>query len=103
MPHRLVLTTERGQQIMDFELEREGRNGWAWLRVVRIEDDPPLPNRPAVQYYDPEIHNAHTVYAYHPMSQLWRARGRHQRDGALRYRLVGGWGTPGYVQLEHIH
>lgn len=94
MPHRLILTSNDGRRIFDFEVEQEGRGGWAWLRLMRIEDDPPLTVVPAVQHYDPAIHNGGSHY----MSGLWRARGRTQ-NGVRMYSLVGAFCDPGYIDL----
>ena len=104
MTHRLIMNSSRGRRIYDFVVEREGQRGWAWLRLTRIEDDPPLPDRPAIQTYDPEIHNQESIYALHHMSHLWRARGcrRWLQTGRSRYSLVGAFGTPGYTNLEYI-
>jgi hypothetical protein len=93
--HRLVLQNDEGRRIFDFVLESTGRMGWAWLRLVRIEDDPPIDGVPAIENYDPAVHDGGSHY----MSHLWRARGIHL-DGAMRYRLVGAFGSPGYMQLE---
>jgi len=136
-PHRLVLQNGEGRRIFDFVLESTGRMGWAWLRLVRIEDDPPIVGVPAVVNYDPAVHNVgsysltHKGWAWlrrfrieddplivgvpavvnydpaihdggsHYMFHLWRARGIHL-DGAMRYRLVGAFGSPGYIQLERV-
>jgi hypothetical protein len=100
MPYRLIMLSDGVRRIFDFEVEREDRGGWAWLRLVRIEDDPPLPGVPAIVQYDPAIHDGGT----HSMSNLWRARGRRQwlGTGVTRYSLVGAFGSPGYMQLEFV-
>lgn len=90
MPHRLTLNSTRGVSTFDFEVEYEGRNGWTWLRLMRLEDNPPLVSSPAIQNYDPAIHNGGS----HCMSRPWRARGINM-DGVRRYRLVNAFGTPG--------
>jgi hypothetical protein len=96
--HRLILNHDGGRRsIYDFVLESEGRMGWAMLRLVRIEDDPSIEGVPAVVNYDPAVHDGGSHY----MSHLWRARGIHL-DGAMRYSLVGAFGTPGYIQLERL-
>lgn len=94
MPHRLILTSGGSRRIFDFEVERVERGGWAWLRLMRIEDDPPIANVPAVVTYDPAVHDGGSHY----MSDLWRARGRTQ-NGVRMYSLVGAFGSPGYIDL----
>ena len=97
MPHRLVLTSDDGERTFDFEVEREERGGWAWLRLQRIEDNPPVPGVPAVVVYDPAVHDGGSHY----MSHLWRARGRTE-NGQRVYSLVSAFGSPGYMELERV-
>ncbi len=97
MTHRYVANHNGTRYDYDFVLESEGRMGWVMLRLVRIEVDPPLPDMPGVENYDPAV-----IYdEFHRMAHLWRARGIHL-DGAMRYSLVGAFGKPGYIQLERI-
>ena len=97
MPHRLTLNSDGKRSIYDFVLESEGRNGWVKLRLIRVEDDPPIGNAPAEMHYDPEVHDG----SIHYLGSLWSARGIHL-DGVMRYSLVGGFGRRGYTQLEYI-
>jgi hypothetical protein len=97
MTHRFVVNHDGARRDYDFVVEREGRMGWVWLRLVRIEDDPPLPGTLGIENYDP----AANYEEFHPMGHLWRARGIHL-DGVMRYSLVGAFGKPGYIQLEYI-
>ena len=94
MPHRLIMRSDESERTYDFELEREERGGWAWLRLMRISDDPPYPGVPPVVTYDPAVHDGGSHY----MSSLWRARGRTQ-NGVRMYSLVGAFGSPGYIDL----
>lgn len=89
MTHRLIipLNSDGGHRIFDFVLESEGRNGWVSLRLVRVEDDPPIVGAP-----DDSIHY---------LNSLWNARGI-RLDGVRRYSLVGAFGVRGYTMLEYI-
>ncbi len=98
MPYRLVLEdTVGGHAIYLFNLESHGQNGWAWLRLVRIEDY--TPGSPLkITEYDPVIHDGGSHY----MSYLWRAR-RRVVNGQHRYYLVGAFGDPiSRMMLEYI-
>ena len=98
MPHRLTLTPANGQRIFDFEVEQETGGGWAWLRLHRIEDNPPVEGIPAVEIYDPAVHDGGSHY----MSRLWRARGRTVNKKRY-YSLVGAFELPSYYFcLERI-
>jgi hypothetical protein len=97
MPHRLTLSSSDGLRHFDFEIVEEGRGGWAWLRLMRLEDDPPLPNIPAIVVYDPTVHDGGSHY----MSNLWRARSKTLRSGRV-YSLVNPFGSSGYMELEEI-
>jgi hypothetical protein len=89
MTHRLIIPTnsDGGRRMFDFVLESEGRNGWVSLRLVRVEDDPPI-----VGAQEDSIHY---------LNSFWSARGI-RLDGVTRYRIVGAFGIRGYTMLDYI-
>ena len=89
MTHRLVIphNSDGSRRIFDFALESEGRNGWVTLRVVRVEDDPPI-----VGTQDNSIHC---------LNSFWSARRIHL-GGVWRYRVVGAFGIRGYTMLDYV-
>ena len=97
MPHRLVMLSDDGERTFDFEVEREGHGGWAWLRLHRLEDNPPIRGMPAVHIYNPETDDGKPTY----MGRCWRARG-YTVNGRRCYSLVGAFGRPGYMELEPV-
>lgn len=80
-----------------FVVESDNQKGWAWMRLIRIEDNRQVhPDVPQIQTYDPAIHDGGSHY----MSHLWRARSSKQRNGPKMYALVGAFGDPGsYIPL----
>ena len=87
MPHRLTVNSDGRTRIFEFALDSEGRNGWVTLRVVRVEDDPPIEGEP----------DDNRCY----LNSFWSARRIHL-DGVMRYRLVGAFGIRGYTMLEYV-
>ncbi len=89
MPHHLTipLDSDGRNRRFEFALESEGRNGWVTLRVVRVEDDPPVEG----MLYDRSLY----------LNSFWSARRIHL-DGVTRYRLVGAFGVRGYTMLDYV-
>ena len=80
-----------------FVLHSEGQKGWAYMRLIRIEDNMES-NQPQVTTYDPAVHDGGSHY----MSHLWRARS-FTWNGIKGYTLVGPFGNPGYkIDLETV-
>ena len=92
MPYRLVTFDGGRRRIYDFEpMGEQGRQGWVYMWLMRIEDDQPLPGVPAIQTYDPAVHDGGSHYMSHP----WRARSKRVRGGGREYSLTGAFGNPG--------
>ena len=68
------------------------------MRLVRIEDDPPVPGVPSIQNYDPAVHDGGSHY----MSSPWRARSKKMRGGVREYSLIGAFGSPGCIPLQRV-
>jgi hypothetical protein len=83
-----------------FVVESDNQKGWAWMRLIRIEDNRQRgPDIPRIVNYDPAIHDGKGHY----MSYLWRARSSKQRNGPKSYALVGAFGDPGsYIPLTPL-
>ena len=84
-----------------FEIEERGRNGWAKLRMCRIQTSNPS----HIEDYNPAIHDGGSHY----MSLLYPARHfKHKyirEDGSQHiidsYTLYGPFGNPGHkIDLE---
>jgi len=87
MPHRLTVNSDGRSRRFEFALESEGRNGWVTLRVVHVEDDPPVEGVPEDNRCC--------------LNSFWSARRIHL-NGVMRYRLVGAFGIRDYTMLDYI-
>ena len=92
MTYRLRMRSDNDHiREFTFVLDSEGPKGWAFMRLIRIEDNiEVLPNQPLIAEYDAGDRD------------LWRARS-FKVNGVRGYSLIGPFGNPGHnIDLETV-
>ena len=87
-----------GERDFTFIVDSETRNGWAKMRLIRIEDRHQVqPDISRIETYDPAIHDGGSNY----MSHLWVAQRKKYKHDTY-YTLVGAFGEPRMrIELEN--